>query len=165
MIEEENIYTFSVGLKAFIVDKQGRVLIIKRSKNISKSDFFDFPGGRMRIGESIRNGLIREVKEEANLNISHVYSPLAIVTFIRDIDKSNQIVRIIFWCKATGKLLLNEHDSSEYKWIKPEEYTKYNFLDEYYKLAFKKFIELRNQKTSEFLFKSVPKDSEKYLVK
>ena len=51
MIENENIYSFSIGLKALIQDDNGKLLIIKRSPKIAKPNLYDFPGGRMRVGE------------------------------------------------------------------------------------------------------------------
>jgi 8-oxo-dGTP pyrophosphatase MutT (NUDIX family) len=46
--------------------RSGRVLLL-RSKTLNK---YHFPGGHIKTNETFTTGLIREVKEETNLNIS-----------------------------------------------------------------------------------------------
>jgi ADP-ribose pyrophosphatase YjhB (NUDIX family) len=55
-----------VRVRALIVHND-HILLIRRIKEGKK--FYSFPGGHVEKGESDRDGLIREVKEETNLDI------------------------------------------------------------------------------------------------
>ena len=54
-----------------IIDKDGRVLILKRSeKDNVLPGYWDIPGGTLEDGEDPAAGAVREAKEEAGLEIS-----------------------------------------------------------------------------------------------
>ena len=56
--------------KVVIINEEGRVLMLKRSKDLKKyPDKWDLPGGHLKENESLLKGLKREVKEETNLII------------------------------------------------------------------------------------------------
>ena len=63
--------TLFVALKAFIV-RDGKVLILRESGSYvdsTQTGKFDVPGGRLNPGENFADGLKREVKEEAGLDV------------------------------------------------------------------------------------------------
>lgn len=151
---------FSVGLKAMIV-KKGKVLITKRSSKINKSDFWDFPGGRIEWGESVREGLLREVKEETNLDLQVISNPLSITTFFNSANRDNQVMRIIFLCSVSGKVKLN-FEQQQFKWISPEEASDYIFLDKDYNMAFERFTDIKDQEITEFINEGMLEESMKF---
>ena len=54
--------------KVVLIDENSRVLLLKRSNYMDKfAGEWDLPGGHLKKGESLFNGLRREVKEETNL--------------------------------------------------------------------------------------------------
>ena len=61
--------------KAAIINKENKLLIIKRDPNeIAFPDKWTIPGGKLQEGEDVERGLRREVKEEVNLNIEIIQS-------------------------------------------------------------------------------------------
>ena len=51
--------------KIVLVDSQGRVLFLKRSNYLEKfAGEWDLPGGHIKEGEKLLEGLFREVEEE-----------------------------------------------------------------------------------------------------
>ena len=66
-------------------EKTGKVLVLDKVKKYGWEGL-TFPGGRVEIGESFENSVIREAKEETNLDI-----------------KNPKLVGIITWISNTGK--------------------------------------------------------------
>ena len=62
---------FALSAKVVVRDEEGRCLLLKRSMS-SKGNpgKWDLPGGKVDIGESFDQGLLREVAEETGLTIS-----------------------------------------------------------------------------------------------
>lgn len=56
-----------VGLGIIIANGEGKILVGKR-KN-AHAPYYSIPGGHLDLGETFEAGAIREVKEEANLDI------------------------------------------------------------------------------------------------
>jgi ADP-ribose pyrophosphatase YjhB (NUDIX family) len=54
---------FRVTLKAVILNKQGQVLVVKERGR----DWWDIPGGGIEHGETVKQALARELKEEVSL--------------------------------------------------------------------------------------------------
>lgn len=55
---------------ALIFDEQSRLFLMQSAGKYQ--DQWIIPGGKIDFGESIRHALIREIKEETNLNISNI---------------------------------------------------------------------------------------------
>lgn len=66
-------------------EKTGKVLVLDKVKKYGWEGL-TFPGGKVEIGESFENSVIREAKEETNLDI-----------------KNPKLVGIITWISNTGK--------------------------------------------------------------
>jgi len=57
-----------VGVAAVVFDPQGRALLVLRSRSPSPG-MWGLPGGLLRLGESLRDGVCREVREECGVAI------------------------------------------------------------------------------------------------
>ncbi|GAA0121904.1 MAG: (deoxy)nucleoside triphosphate pyrophosphohydrolase [Clostridium argentinense] len=57
---------------AVIENDKSEILCALRSKDMPIGKFWEFPGGKIEIGESISNAIIREIKEELNCDIEFV---------------------------------------------------------------------------------------------
>ena len=53
-----------------LVDVDGRILISQRPRGKPMAGLWEFPGGKMEIDESPEKALIREIKEELNIDVS-----------------------------------------------------------------------------------------------
>jgi 8-oxo-dGTP diphosphatase len=54
---------------AALVDDQRRVLLAKRPDHVHQGGLWEFPGGKLEPGESIAQGLVREIREELGITI------------------------------------------------------------------------------------------------
>ena len=115
---------------ALIFDSEHRVLILKRTpKTDTLPGFWDIPGGTLKDGEDPIEGVIRETKEETNLDIKN--SGLFFYTSNVDEEKDTQFVRLVFLVKAPSspdvKIFPEEH--VEHKWVKMSEAMQYKLVD------------------------------------
>ena len=60
--------TIVVALVLFSSSSQ-KYLIVRRGENQSGAGFWEFPGGKVEVGESAEQALQREIKEELGLSI------------------------------------------------------------------------------------------------
>ena len=106
---------FAIGVKAYIIDEQNKMLFIKRKKdNPHNPGTWDHPGGRLNPGEDIIQGLKREIKEETNLEVD-VIIPLEAHSFTR--QDGQHITLVCFLCKKNSNDFRLSEEHSEYKWI------------------------------------------------
>ena len=90
------------GASAVVVNEAGAILLHRRDDN----DLWSIPGGSMEVGESIRETIVREVKEETGLDIEPesivgVYSNPRHVVEYGDGEVRQQF-SICFACKVFG---------------------------------------------------------------
>lgn len=115
-----------VAMKALIVS-EGKVLVLRESSSYnegSNEGKYDLPGGRLKLGESWKDALHREVKEETGLEID-IEGPMLVDEW-RPTVKGEEwhIIGVYFLCTPmAGEIQLSE-DHDEYKLIDPGNYTE-----------------------------------------
>jgi len=75
---------------AVITDEQQRILITQRPLHAPHGGYWEFPGGKLEVGESAEHALIREIKEEVGLDV-HQYKLLGHINHDYA-DKSVQLI-------------------------------------------------------------------------
>ena len=109
-----------LAVSAAIV-RSGQVLLVRRARPPADG-LFSLPGGVVEIGETLREALIREVREETSLSVE----PVALAGFRESIqrDRESRIERhfVILPFAArwlAGEAVLNE-ELSEARWLEPQ---------------------------------------------
>jgi 8-oxo-dGTP diphosphatase len=103
-----------VAAKAFII-KDGKVLVIREAQTYSggaHKGLYDFPGGKIKPGESFIEAIAREVKEECGLAVT-VDRPFFAGEWYPLINGEKiQIVGVFFVCtNSSGEVRLgSDHD-------------------------------------------------------
>jgi 8-oxo-dGTP diphosphatase len=119
-----------VGVGAVIVDDQARVLLVKRAAEPMKGHW-SLPGGLLELGETLVEGIKREVAEETGL----IVTPQAIVEAVDRIymcsdDEKSQIryhyVVVDYWCRVAGGDLCPATDAVEVAWVSRAEWSDTN---------------------------------------
>lgn len=109
-----------------IIIRQNKMLITQRAGNTDHPFRWEFPGGKLNFEESAENCIIREIREELEIEIGIQDSLIA----VQHDYGFKQIELIPFICKIkTGEIKLNEH--IDYKWISFEDlfYTDFSEAD------------------------------------
>ena len=107
---------------AVIFNEDNKILIAQRNLKKSQGGLWEFPGGKIESGETREHAIVREIKEEMNIEIE-VETYLAEKVF----EYPEKTINLIaLKCKIiNGKITLNEHEDA--KWINKNELTNYNF--------------------------------------
>lgn len=100
-----------------VLNKNEKILITQRKDLNNK---WEFPGGKINPKESVQNSIIREIKEELNIDV--VYNKILFKT-------EHKPFRLIFvMCDyISGKICLKEH--LNFMWIEKTDLIKYDFLE------------------------------------
>jgi len=107
---------------AAIIRKRGEILICQRDASGDCAFLWEFPGGKLEEGETLENCLIRECKEELEIDI--VVKDVFAKTTYQYPDR--EIVFTFFDAELiSDKIKLNVHE--DYKWVLPRELNNYNF--------------------------------------
>jgi len=112
-----------IGVGALIEDGAGRILLVKHVPE--RGGFWQgkwiCPGGELELGETIEEGIKREVKEETQLDIDLV-APLH--PFDRVVKENGavslQVIYIDYLARVTGGELRPGSDIGEAIWVEKE---------------------------------------------
>ena len=112
-----------IAVRAIIVDKDGRILLLKRSRNDEYGDFWCLPGGKIDFGQTAEEAIAREVQEETAL----ICDAIEFFDYLDGLPRQQgekHYITLIFKCQTRGELFLNR-ESSEYTWVGPDEQEGY----------------------------------------
>lgn len=117
---------------SIIFNEKNQILILKRSSTDDVlPDYWDIPGGTLKDGEDPTTGTIREVKEEAGIDIEN--PSLFFYTSTVDQAKNKQFVILIFIAQyQSGEIVLNHNDHDDYQWINLDDPIDLNLVDYLY---------------------------------
>lgn len=118
-----------VALKALIQNSEGKVLVCLNSR---PGEPWDLPGGTLNAGEHPKAALVREVKEELDLDIV-VHEPIAIDHFIKPATGKQTIV--VALCATLAHpdvaIVLADGEIIETRWIGKDEIGAVPMFPEY----------------------------------
>jgi 8-oxo-dGTP diphosphatase len=107
-----------------IIKKENKFLITQRPENKHNGNRWEFPGGTVEFGEDPKSCLIREIKEELDIDIK--------VNRLLDIASHVYEDRHIFLIVYESEIVQGEikkKDIKDFAWIKKEEFKKYDLTE------------------------------------
>ena len=105
-----------------LINDADEILISKRPKNKYLAGFWEFPGGKVEDGETPESALIREIKEELNIDIND--KCIAPLSFSEFDYKEFQLLLLLYVCRRwEGQP--RSMENNELKWVKPNMLRKY----------------------------------------
>jgi 8-oxo-dGTP diphosphatase len=105
-----------------LVDSDGRVLIAQRPANKDMAGLWEFPGGKVHSGERPETALIRELKEELDIDVSEAC--LAPLTFASHGYDAFDLLMPLYVCRrweGTPRAM----EGQGLKWVRPQSLRDY----------------------------------------
>ncbi len=107
-----------------IIRQEGKILVVQRSDSMPHPQKWEFPGGKIKTGESPEKCIRREIREELSINVKvEALLPTVVHTY------GDITIRLLpFICSVdSGRIILTEH--SCYKWMDPDQLELVDLLD------------------------------------
>ena len=105
-----------------LIDTDGRVLLAQRPEGKSLAGLWEFPGGKVELGETPEACLIRELEEE--LGIKTKAACLAPLTFASHAYESFHLLMPLYICRRYEGLPI-AREGQQLKWVRPSDLRKY----------------------------------------
>ena len=109
-----------IEVVAAIIVEKDKVLVTQRGYGEFK-DGWEFPGGKVELGETLESALKREIKEELEIEID---------TYIDTVEYDYPQFHLTMHCYKCrildGQLMLKEHEAS--KWVSQDELNEIDWL-------------------------------------
>ena len=106
-----------------IIQNGNKFLICRRGPNEKAAGFWEFPGGKLEQNETLESCILRELREE--LEVDAVVGDL----FDHYIYETREILYDLYFFKVLkfkGTIKLTVHD--KLKWVELKDFSHYNFL-------------------------------------
>lgn len=115
-----------IEVVAAIIQHQNKILCCQRRENKLQylSEKWEFPGGKLEVGESREAGLLREIKEELNIEIN---SPKFAVTVQHNYPDFKLIMHCFTVNSDDQKLELNAHKDAA--WLSKNDLTNLDWAE------------------------------------
>ena len=109
------------GVAATIIH-ENRILLVQRGKHPSK-DMWGLPGGVVEVGETLKEAVVREVKEETSVDVE----PLELITVFDTIRKDDEgkvrthFILFEYLCRYVGGNVNAATDAPDARWVSLDE--------------------------------------------
>ena len=105
---------------AALFDSSGRVLITQRPAHKQLGGLWEFPGGKVELGEAPEQALVRELKEELDLTVEpDALDPFAFASHAY--PDFHLLMPLYVATKFGGVMKLDPNSAQAAKWVQPQE--------------------------------------------
>lgn len=105
---------------AALIDSSGRVLITQRPAHKQLGGLWEFPGGKVELGEAPEQALVRELREELDLHVEpDALDPFAFASHAY--PDFHLLMPLYVATKFGGLMKLDPNSAQAAKWVQPQE--------------------------------------------
>ncbi len=128
-----------VTVGALVFDSKKRILLVKTHK---WSGLFCIPGGHIEFGEKAIDAVVREVKEETNLDIADIEFHMIEECIFNESfhEKKKHFVFLDYICHAQNYDVILNDEAQEYAWVQLSEIENYK-IEKYTLISIRQYID------------------------
>lgn len=108
---------------AGLLVRNGQIFVAQRAQG-SLSGLWEFPGGKVSIGETPQQGLIREWREELAISIQVGDKVGEVIETV-----SNKTIHLMLWAIESSGVPQTGVDHSQSQWVRIEDLNKISLVD------------------------------------
>ena len=106
-----------------IIQEGNKFLICRRGPSEKAAGLWEFPGGKLEINESLEDCILRELKEELDID-AELHSLYDNYSF-----KAEDVIYDLYFFRIKGfSGILSKTVHDEIKWVKLKDFHKFSFL-------------------------------------
>lgn len=120
---ERLLENLPIAVCAAVIEQQGRFLLTRRPNDKQQGGKWEFPGGKIETGESPHDSLIRELREELDIEIT--VGPV-LETVYHHYDWGSVLV-IAYLCRYRSGTI-RHIEVSDHAWVQPARFDEYDIL-------------------------------------
>ena len=102
-----------------IIKENGLYLIAQRKKDDDYGLRWEFPGGKLDAGETGEECIVRELKEELDIDVE-------VMGLYDEFVEGNLTILYYYVKRVSGEIVLNEHE--QVKWVQVDWLQEYDLL-------------------------------------
>ena len=111
---------------AALIGRDSKLLICQRRRGGSHALRWEFPGGKVEVGETPAEALARELCEE--LGVAATIGTEVYRTRHRDGELQDELLLIFYWANIDDSALLQNLAFERFEWADPSALPQYDFL-------------------------------------
>src|SRR5690242_9267596 len=108
-----------IGVGGVVIHRK-RVLLVQRGKEPSRGEW-SIPGGMLELGEELREGVRREIREETGLDVEPIEHVATVDRVVKDGTKASRVryhyVVVDYLCRLKGGKLAPASDVVDARWV------------------------------------------------
>lgn len=120
-IKNNNMKAYGLTVRGIIKNDNGEILIVKRHpKSKTDPEMWELPGGKVERGEHFTDALVREIKEETNLDVNVADFAEAIQN---DYQHKRTVQLMMYLTDIAGEVKISE-EHTDWMWADLEKIKK-----------------------------------------
>ena len=114
-----------MNVVAAVIVQNGRVLLCRRPEGGQDGGRWEFPGGKVKRGETPQDALVRELMEELGLSVA----PIRILYVVEIARPGGEALRLQFFLAAVTSGEPRPMERQTVRWVIPNDLSAYNLCE------------------------------------